>query len=78
MKAAQAATFPVTLNPGLAMTLDVQFDPAVAGRRRGQLSIQSRSSTNGTEVSSLSGAGENTTHEADLSWGAPSIVLQFG
>jgi hypothetical protein len=29
------ATFPVTLNPGLAVTLEVQFDPTAAGRRRG-------------------------------------------
>jgi Abnormal spindle-like microcephaly-assoc'd, ASPM-SPD-2-Hydin len=40
------ATFPVTLNPGLAVTLDVQFDPTATGAATGQLTIQSNSSTN--------------------------------
>ena len=64
------ATFPVTLNPSLAMTLDVQFDPAATGAVTGQLTIQSNSSTNGTVVISLSGTGD--TASGDLSWDAPS------
>ena len=64
------ATFPVTLNPSLAVTLDVQFDPATAGAVTGQLTIQSNSSTNGTVVISLTGTG--VTYDVDLSWDAPS------
>jgi len=66
------ATFPVTLNPNLAVTLEVQFDPTATGAATGQLTIQSNSSTNGTVVISLSGTGENVSHQADLSWDAPS------
>ena len=58
-------TFPVTLNPGLAMTLDVHFDPTTAGAATGLLTIQSNSSTNGTAVISLTGTG--TPPEVDLS-----------
>jgi hypothetical protein len=63
------ATFPVTLNPGLAITLDVQFDPMIPGAGSGTLSIQSTSSTNGMAVVSLSGAG--ISHQVTLSWDAP-------
>jgi hypothetical protein len=69
------ATFPVTLTPGLAVTLEVQFDPTIAGAAAGQLTIQSNSSTNATSVISLSGTGENATsaaHQVDLSWNTPS------
>jgi hypothetical protein len=65
------ATFPVTLNPTLAITLDVQFDPATAGAVTGQLTIQSNSSTNGTVVISLTGTGEVSAHYVGLSWQAP-------
>jgi hypothetical protein len=65
------ATFPVTLNPSLAITLDVKFDPATAGAVTGQLTIQSNSSTNGTVVISLTGTGESASHYVDLSWQAP-------
>jgi hypothetical protein len=64
------STFPVNLNPGQAVTLDVQFDPTATGAVTGQLTIQSNSSTNGTVVISLSGTG--TTPQVDLSWDAPS------
>ncbi len=65
-----AATFPVTLNPGLAVTLDVQFDPTVPGSSTGQLAVQSNSSTNSTAETSLSGTGE--PHQVTLSWQAPA------
>jgi Abnormal spindle-like microcephaly-assoc'd, ASPM-SPD-2-Hydin len=64
------ATFPVTLNPGLAVTLDVQFDPTATGAATGQLTIQSNSSPNATVVISLTGTGES--HQVDLNWDAPS------
>jgi hypothetical protein len=68
------ATFPVTLNPGLAVTLDVQFDPAAAGAATGQLTVQSNSSTNSVALSSLSGAGNVVTHQVALSWEAPAAA----
>jgi len=66
------ATFPVTLNPNLAVTLEVQFDPTATGAAAGQLSIQSNSSTNATAVISLSGTAGTVIHQVDLSWDAPS------
>ncbi len=63
------ATFPVTLNPGLAITLDVQFDPTGTGAITGQLAIQSNSSSNSAAVITLSGTG--VAAEVDLSWEAP-------
>ena len=66
------ATLPVTLNPSLAVTLDVQFDPANVGTVTGQLTIQSNSSSNGTGVVSLSGTGESASPQVDLGWNAPT------
>jgi hypothetical protein len=66
------ATFPVTLSPNLAITLEVQFDPTTAGAATGQLTIQSNSSTNGTAVISLTGTGTVVSHQVNLSWQAPS------
>ena len=66
------ATFPVTLNPSLAITLEVQFDPTATGAVTGQLAIQSNSSTNGTVTIGLSGTGENASHQVTLTWDAPS------
>jgi len=62
-------TLPVTLNPNQALTLTLQFAPAVAGSASGQLTITSTSSTNPTQVVDLSGSG--VQHEVDLSWEAP-------
>jgi hypothetical protein len=64
------ATFPVTLNPGQAVTLSVQFDPIAIGVAAGQLTISSNSSTGGTAAISLSGTGQ--PHQVDLSWDAPA------
>jgi hypothetical protein len=67
------ATFPVTLNPNLAVTLEIQFDPTVAGAVTGQLTIQSNSTTNATAMITLSGTGQSAApHEVDLSWSAPA------
>jgi hypothetical protein len=62
--------FPVTLNPGQTLTLNVQFAPTVAGSATGQLTITSNSSTNPTATFALSGTG--TSHEVDLNWNAPA------
>ena len=63
------ATFPVTLNPGLALTLEVQFNPIVEGTVTGTLTIQSNSSTNGTAMVILNASG--AAHRVDLSWEGP-------
>jgi hypothetical protein len=69
------ATFPVTLNPNLAITLEVQFDPTTAGALTGQLTVQSDSSTNSASVIGLTGtggsAGGSGSHQVTLSWNAP-------
>ena len=51
------AAFPVTLNPGLAITLGVQFNPQAAGPATGQLLINSNSSVSPAVATPLSGAG---------------------
>jgi hypothetical protein len=66
------ATLPVTLNPSLAITLEVQFDPTTTGALTGQLTIQSNSTTNGTVIVGLSGTGESASHQVTLTWDAPS------
>lgn len=63
-------TFPVTLNPGLAITLDVEYDPASTGASSGQLTVASNSSANSNAVISLTGTGE--PHQVTLSWEAPA------
>jgi hypothetical protein len=65
------ATFPLTLTPGQAVNLGVEFDPTTAGAVTGQLTITSTSSTNGTAVVTLAGTGTTTTYAVDLSWDAP-------
>ena len=65
-----ATTLPMTLNPGQALTLVVQFTPAATGAAAGQLTIASDSLTGATAVIRLSGTG--APHEVDLSWIAPS------
>ncbi len=52
-----AQSFPVTLNPSQALTLQVQFDPTTAGALTGQLTITSNSTTGSTAQIALSGAG---------------------
>jgi len=65
-------TFPLTLNPNQTATLNVQFDPTAAGAVTGQLIITSNSSTNGTASISLSGTGQATSYEVNLTWNAPT------
>lgn len=62
-------TFPLTLNAGQSVTLNVQFDPGTAGAASGTLTISSNASGNGTAVVNLSGTG--LPHEINLSWNAP-------
>jgi hypothetical protein len=51
-----SAGLPATLNAGQKMSLQVQFNPTMAGAASGQLTITSNSSTAGTTVA-LSGTG---------------------
>jgi hypothetical protein len=62
-----AAKFPVTLNPGQSMALQVQFDPLKAGTFTGQLSIVSNVST-----ASIPLSGTGASHQVELNWNPPS------
>lgn len=64
------ATFPMTLNPGQAVPLSVQFDPSATGAVTGQLTISSNASTGTTSVIALSGTG--SAYAVGLSWDAPA------
>jgi hypothetical protein len=66
------ATFPITLNPGQAATVNVQFKPAAVGAVSGSLTIHSNSLTASTSVVSLIGTGAGTSYQVDLSWEAPA------
>ena len=66
------ATFPVTLNPGVAIKLQVQFDPTAVGASAGLLTISSNSSTGSSNVVSLSGTGTALQHQVTLSWSGPT------
>jgi hypothetical protein len=70
--ATSGATFPVTLNPGLAVTIQVQFDPTLAGAASGQLTVTSNSASNSTAVVQITGSGVAVQHSIDLSWNAPT------
>jgi citrate lyase synthetase len=65
------ATFPVTLNPSIAISIQVQFDPTAVGAASGTLSFASNSTTGATSVVSLSGTGTAASHKVSLSWSAP-------
>ncbi len=67
-----AQSFPVTLNPGQSLMLQLQFNPATAGSLTGQLTINSNSTTGGTAVVALGGTGSAVAHEVDLNWSAPT------
>jgi Abnormal spindle-like microcephaly-assoc'd, ASPM-SPD-2-Hydin len=65
------ATFPVTLNPNVAIQVVVQFNPTAVGAASGTLSFSSNSTNGGTSVVSLSGNGTAAQHNVSLSWSAP-------
>jgi Abnormal spindle-like microcephaly-assoc'd, ASPM-SPD-2-Hydin len=66
------ATFPVTLNPGQAASLTVEFDPTSAGTASGQIAV---ASDGGNATVALSGTGTKTSTPT-LSLSAAS--LSFG
>ena len=65
------ATFPVTLSPNIAITIQVRFDPTVVGSASGTLTFTSNSSTGSTSKVTLSGNGTAVQHKVSLSWNAP-------
>jgi hypothetical protein len=66
------AKFPMTLTPGQASTLEVQFDPAVAGAATGSVSFSSNCSMGAMSIN-LSGTGATpASYQVELSWDAPT------
>jgi hypothetical protein len=65
------AAFPVTMNPGQSLTLQVQFIPTVAGAASGQIAVTSNATTGGTMVIPLSGTGA-IPYNVNLTWSAPA------
>jgi hypothetical protein len=65
------ATFPVTLNPAIAITIQVHFDPTAVGAVTGTLQFTGNSTTGTTSMVNLSGNGTAVTHKVSLSWSAP-------
>ncbi len=66
------STFPVTLNPGQTLSLNVQFAPTVAGSATGKLTITSNSATNPAANIGLSGTGQAKSYAVNLNWNAPN------
>lgn len=66
------ATFPVTLNPGIAITLQVQFDPTAASSYSGNITISSNSTNGASATVNLTGTGAATQHHVVLNWTAPA------
>ena len=66
------ATFPVTLNPTIAIKVQVQFDPTVVGTAAGTLTFKSNSATGSSSVVTLSGTGAAVQHQVTLNWSAPA------
>ncbi len=66
------ATFPVTLNPAVAITLQVQFNPTAAVTSTGTITISSNSTTGSPIIVSLSGTGTAVQHQVSLVWSAPA------
>jgi hypothetical protein len=64
-------TFPVTLNPTIAVKLTVVFTPVAVGTSTGQLTITSNSTSGSTAFVSLSGTATSAQHSVNLSWSAP-------
>ena len=66
-------TTPATLAPGQSATLDLQFDPTVAGTDTGTVTISSNAAGGGTSTIALTGTGTTAAgYEVQLSWAAPS------
>jgi hypothetical protein len=69
--AMSGATFPVTLNPGIAIKIQVNFDPLTVGSVQGTITFSSNSSNGSSTVIAVTGTGI-AVHEVNLSWIAPT------
>jgi len=65
------ATFPVTLNPTIAISIQVKFTPTTVGAATGTLTFASNSSSGSTNVVNLIGTGTAVQHQVTLNWAAP-------
>ena len=66
------ATVPLTLSSSQSATINVQFDPTVAGTAIGTLTIVSTSLTNPTAIIALSGTGVAASYQVNLTWDPPT------
>ncbi|HET6206006.1 MAG TPA: choice-of-anchor D domain-containing protein [Terracidiphilus sp.] len=66
------ATFPVRLDPAIAISIQIQFDPGAAGAASGTLTFTSDSTTGATSIVNLVGNGTAVQHHVSLSWNAPA------
>jgi hypothetical protein len=64
-------TLPATLQPGQTLTLDIEFDPTVAGAVKGSVTLTTNTAA-GTAAITLTGTGQAASYEVDLSWNAPT------
>ena len=64
-------TFPITLAPNSAATLDIQFDPTVSGAATGTVALGTNTSAGAVTIK-LSGTGQAAAYEVDLNWDAPT------
>jgi hypothetical protein len=68
-----ATTFPLTLNSGQTATLNLQFDPTVAGAAAGNLTIASNSQASPSDVVQLTGTG--VAAAAPPTTGVPGLTV---
>lgn len=69
-----AGSFPVALNPGQSVTLQVQFLPASAGAAAGELTINSNSTSGNAAIVTLNGTGVTANPQLTVSVAS----LEFG
>jgi fibronectin type 3 domain-containing protein len=62
----------VTLQPSIAITIQVKFDPAAVGAAAGKLTFTSTSRLGSTSAATLSGTGTAVGHQVALTWVAPT------
>jgi hypothetical protein len=65
-------TTPITFATGETATLNLQFEPNIAGSASGQVTIVSDSATDATTTINLSGTGTAIDYRIDLAWDAPT------
>jgi Cep192 domain 4 len=66
-------TTPLTLSPSQTATLNLQFDPKVAGNDTGAVMINSNAASGGTSTIALAGTGTTAGgYEVQLNWAAPA------